>query len=364
MAALLCESALRALFLGALVWCMLRMLRVTSAAQERTAWLVVLCASALMPVIALVMRDIAKVPSADFVLPVSMRETIGSVFATAVVRPAWRDDVLHTCGLAYLCVATVLLARLWLGVVAAWILWRRAVPIAGVSTNSVRVRCSPRIGTPATVGRGVLLPADWTEWSQSALTSVLAHESSHVSRGDFFWQLLARGYCAILWASPLSWWLLRRLTMLSEHLSDAAAIRSQRGAAHYATLLLEFARAERTGFLMVGMARRSMIVTRVEWILREASTPPRPHKSYAGVVVGVACAMLLSFAVPRVTLRASAVATIRQEPVAPLSALTVRRLAPLSTPLSPLSPQTSLRLAPSATSLSPLQPFSPQARLR
>jgi beta-lactamase regulating signal transducer with metallopeptidase domain len=378
MADLLLEASLRAIALSSLVWCLLRLLNVRSPAQERIAWLLVLCVATFMPAIALLHRDVAVMSTALLVaVPAPISDAFDTARAAILSRYARRDDLLRALRVAYECAAAMLVARDIVSLVLAWRLWRDATPIVGLVAHGIPVRCSRRVRTPATVGRSVLLPADWTQWSQCALTSVLAHEASHVSRGDFFWLLLARLHCAVFWASPLSWWMLRRLTVLSEHLSDEAAVTTQRHASDYAALLLEFARVDRTGLLMVGLARRSLIATRIDWILRETTqTGTGPHR--AEVFGGIVCATMLSIAVPNVTLRpiavasapkatTSAVATANrasaatdQRTIAPTTPLaSVEDISARRTQLAPSATMLDVTLRPLATPLTRLSPLSP-----
>ncbi len=67
-----------------------------------------------------------------------------------------------------------------------------------------------------------MLPADYTEWDSEKLRIVLAHERSHVRQGDFYLQTLAGLYAVLFWFSPLGWWLKRKLSDLSETISDRA----------------------------------------------------------------------------------------------------------------------------------------------
>ena len=54
---------------------------------------------------------------------------------------------------------------------------------------------------------------------------MLAHELSHVHRGDYVIRVVSALNKSLYWFHPLSWWLDKRLTELGEHLSDDAALR-------------------------------------------------------------------------------------------------------------------------------------------
>ena len=79
-----------------------------------------------------------------------------------------------------------------------------------------------------------MLPDDYDEWDTEKLRIVLAHERSHVRQGDFYLQALAGLYAAIFWFSPLGWWLKRKLSDLSEAISDHAGLEEAAGHASYA----------------------------------------------------------------------------------------------------------------------------------
>ena len=55
-------------------------------------------------------------------------------------------------------------------------------------TRSVELRETAALCSPSTVGwlqPAIILPGDWRSWSSQDCRAVLAHEVSHVARGDF-----------------------------------------------------------------------------------------------------------------------------------------------------------------------------------
>jgi hypothetical protein len=120
-----------------------------------------------------------------------------------------------------------------------------------------------------TLGRCILLPADYALWPRNKLLAVLAHEDSHVGRGDFFIQLLANLYRAVFWFSPFAWWLQARLCSLAEAASDEAAIRCLDDRTGYAEILVEVSRRAHGLPIQVAMAKGPDIHWRVERILNE-----------------------------------------------------------------------------------------------
>jgi hypothetical protein len=112
----------------------------------------------------------------------------------------------------------------------------------------LRIRASQRIASPVTVGSRIVLPDDYADWDTQKLRIVLAHEGSHVRQGDFYLQLCASIYTALFWFSPMGWWLKRKLSDLSETISDRAAVGHAASHASYAKVLLEFAALPRTSY--------------------------------------------------------------------------------------------------------------------
>jgi hypothetical protein len=118
----------------------------------------------------------------------------------------------------------------------------------------------------------ILLPADWRDWPIEKLDLVLAHELSHIQRGDYLLRVIAAVNKALYWFHPLSWWLEKRLAELSEQLSDAAALASGADARErYAEILRIFASVldrSRSRFrLGIAMSVSALGTRRVERIL-------------------------------------------------------------------------------------------------
>jgi hypothetical protein len=173
----------------------------------------------------------------------------------------------------YLAIATALLLRLVLGLTMALRLWLTAMPVPAHEVSGVpgrlRLRASTRVSSPLTIGSAILLPADYETWDKEKLRIVLAHERSHIRQGDFYLQLLAGLYAALVWFSPLGWWLKRELADLAEAISDHAGIKEARSHTSYAQILLEFAAAPRPTALGVAMARTGSLARRIERLLND-----------------------------------------------------------------------------------------------
>jgi hypothetical protein len=252
--------ALRSLALGAVVWLILRVLRVRHPQVQMIAWTVVLIASLAMPALtgwvrltlpagALPSALLAPIadnanwlwdpaPSDPIVEPtVAPRPpAVESMLVWMSVVTDWHavdwlavDWPTLASGL-YLVVAGALLLRLLTGVVLTWRLVRAAPPIRESWTVGWDVRASDIVGMPVAFGSTILLPAEWHEWSVVKRRAVLAHEASHVARGDSYVLLLAAFHRALFWFNPFAWWLVGRLSALAEIISDDAGSKPWRTA--------------------------------------------------------------------------------------------------------------------------------------
>ena len=198
--------------------------------------------------------------------------------STPPVAPAparWRPAMLAL--LVYLAVGACLLLRLLYGLGSALALWFNAEPLTSDSlphpslVQGLRLRHSRDLSSPVTIGSGVVLPFDYAEWDAEKLRIVLAHERSHVRQGDFYLQTLAGLYAVLFWFSPLGWWLKRKLSDLSETISDRAGLREAANSSSYAQILLEFAVAPRPTLQGVAMARSSNLSARIERLLNDTT---------------------------------------------------------------------------------------------
>jgi beta-lactamase regulating signal transducer with metallopeptidase domain len=181
---------------------------------------------------------------------------------------------LPAMGLAlYITIAGALLLRLLYGLTSALRLLLTAdrvsasqvAPFAG----RLRLRSSRSVASPVTIGSTVVLPATYAEWDREKLRIVLAHERSHIRQGDFYLQFLAGLYTALVWFSPLGWWLKRELSDLAETISDRAGLEEAVSTTSYARILLEFAATPRPTVLGVAMARSGSLSRRIERLLND-----------------------------------------------------------------------------------------------
>jgi hypothetical protein len=176
--------------------------------------------------------------------------------------------------LLYLGVFAILLLRLLFGLASALRLWLTADPVSlqhDSDPSGLRLRSSPRVASPINIGSGIVLPAGYAAWDDEKLRIVLAHERSHIRQGDFYLQILAGLYASLFWFSPLGWWLKRKLSELSEAISDRAGLEEAASRSSYAQILLEFAALPRPTLTGVAMARTSHLAQRIERLLNESS---------------------------------------------------------------------------------------------
>ncbi len=221
--------------------------------------------------------------------PASARKEAGAGSARPVAEvpplPQHRRVAFSPASLAlsiYLVVAVLFLLRLALGLAVTLHLWLTAKQISTCEVSDVParlpLRASNKVSSPLTIGSAILLPADYDTWDKEKMRIVLAHERSHVRQGDFYLQLLAGLYAALVWFSPLGWWLKKELADLAEAISDRAGIEQARSRTSYAQVLLEFAVASRPTALGVAMARSSSIARRIERLLNDHTF----RQSFAG----------------------------------------------------------------------------------
>jgi|GEM_PF-6478651 len=124
--------------------------------------------------------------------------------------------------------------------------------IVGPSGKAPRLLASSRLTSAAACGLlrpTILLPLDLIsqppadEESATRLTALLSHEWAHVRRGDLWLLFLSRCVLTVLYAHPLYWLLLRRISVDREIVADSLAAQSC-GRPQYAALLLDWARQQ------------------------------------------------------------------------------------------------------------------------
>ena len=248
----LAEWALRSSILilsGALL---LRALRVMDPSIRLAAWTAMLCVSLAMPAITAALPGmplpVMRAVAAPVEVPVVAHEATPapepamSRRADGVADVSKPFDWARTALMIYVLIAGALLLRLF----AALALSRRLLigsRATGQTTEGVEIRESECVAAPVALGivrSAIVLPVDWRRWDGAKLDAVLAHERSHIRRNDPAVQLLSAIHRALVWHSPLSWLLHRRIVRVAEEVSDDAAMAVTHDRASYAEVLLEF----------------------------------------------------------------------------------------------------------------------------
>jgi TonB family protein len=211
--------------------------------------------------------------------------------------------------------ALVMLGRLCYGYASALKLGRSSKPVEEVPSERVPVSESECITVPVTIGwmkPRILLPLEWRTWSEGKLRAVVAHESTHVRRGDYLVSILASLNRAVFWFHPLAWWLERTLIAYAEQASDDEALGLTGDREQYAGALLDMAAAVRAGrgrlvWEAMAMARPNEVRRRIELVLDETRR----------LAPGLSKARWAALALACVPLAYSAAAVRFEEPEAP-----------------------------------------------
>jgi beta-lactamase regulating signal transducer with metallopeptidase domain len=199
--------------------------------------------------------------------------------------PPYTISWLHLFVFAYLAGSAGFVSWWVLGQGLLWRLAREARParasvrarfdgISGTAGVRVRLLESPRIGSPFTFTWWrpvILLPAALCEGNVEDLDYSLAHEWSHVERGDAWSWNLAILAGAALFYQPLFWWLRRQLRLCQDYLADdrAAALGT---AEDYAAYLVRFARVRPHGRALPALGitdRRSNLYRRIVMLVQD-----------------------------------------------------------------------------------------------
>lgn len=264
-------------------------LRAKDPAIRLTAWTAMLFGSLAIPVLTaalpkvpLAMVRLATRPVGEpVVVPDAAPAPIGLVPRQdassaksgnrGIARFGWARGAVTIYGLT----ALALVLRVSLGLAIGLRLLRDS-RATGRSTAGIEIRESDRVAAPVTLGiarPAIVLPVDWRQWAGAKLDAVVAHERSHIRRHDPAVQLLSAIHRALLWYSPLSWFLHRRIVRVAEEASDDAAVAASGDRALYAEVLLDFMQGpggspvRGAGWLGVPMSRYGRPDARIHRIL-------------------------------------------------------------------------------------------------
>jgi beta-lactamase regulating signal transducer with metallopeptidase domain len=346
---LLLDWAVRAAFLAAVAGLIVAIVRIRDIRTRLALWSALLFGSFLLPVLRPLMPPLlpsySRVAAAPrpvtrpSLAPVRMRAAAAPARIAAAERSYFPEIGL---GL-WFAGALVLLTRLLIGTILARRVIRTALPVADRirPMRGLRVFESARVSVPLTarVFRPVvLLPENWREWDSERLRAVLAHERSHVERYDGLVRVAAQLHRAVLWFSPVAWWLERHLADLAECASDDSALAETMDRSAYAAIVLDFFRAgtRRLSIEGLAMAQGGPAERRIDRIL--AGGPLRAHLRRTTLV---------------------AVLALTGGSVVLVAALQNRPAAPAPPPAAPTAPQTPI--APSAPTAPTIHAPSPPA---
>ncbi len=232
------------------------------------------------------------------------------VTATASPRAATSSsfrglDVSSALALAWLVVASALLARTVASQLRARAIVRRATPVDrapwieaarhAAAGRPVAIRVSSELDSPAVTGLvrpTIVVPSGALDWPIERCRLVIVHELAHVRRRDVLAQALADVACALHWCNPLVWICARRLRVEREIAADDAVLAAGVRPSRYAEELVAVATSVATPTAALAMAERSSLETRVASILaaRLARAPLAARGTVAVVALGAALA--------------------------------------------------------------------------
>ncbi len=312
---ILLDSSLRISIVAAAVAITLLAARVRSGAVRHAAWLAVLCAMLLMPVLSRV------TPAID--VPLSTRSNATAMNTPSpetapspaeppsnfsppkiAATPALTSGEHHQASwstiafFVYSAGLAALLCRLLLG----WLAVRRVLRASTrMLIQGAPVYQSPLVSVPVSVGllsQKIVLPPDWSAWPEAKLRAVLAHELAHAHRRDTITNLLAHINRSLFWFHPLAWWLERQLSLTAEQACDDAAVHAIGERRGYAEVLLDMAetvrrRGARLACPGVGLDGTGLLGRRIDRLLSGAAgRVTRPQRA----LVALTCAAAIFLA--------------------------------------------------------------------
>jgi beta-lactamase regulating signal transducer with metallopeptidase domain len=213
MISLLIESAIRSTALALAVGAILCLCRVRDAGIRLAAWTAVLCGVLLLPFLGTVLPRVAipLIPSEQIAkvttLTIAAHPDAGMTRMTAIPQ-THSVDWIRIAEAAYIAIAGMLLVRFGFGLFLTRRVRRksrliddpRLLAVLAEQTAAAGIRKSPALmesgalAVPITIGWArprIILPASWREWNESKIGVILAHELSHVRRGDYATLLLS-----------------------------------------------------------------------------------------------------------------------------------------------------------------------------
>lgn len=221
---------------------------------------------------------------------------MAAVTGVASGTSGWPLELVGT--VTYALVATLLLARLLIGLWIGARLRRGAFLAPVLQVGNMDVRVSKAIRSPASFASTILLPLGYEAWDTATLDTVLAHEQAHVCNRDCYRLWLAALYRAVFWFDPLAHWAHWRLRALSELTSDEAAAAAAGDRAAYAATLQQMASA--TSFVpsTVAMADARSLGRRLRRLLSEQNVRPPLARAWRALLLSAVLVTVMLTAVP------------------------------------------------------------------
>ena len=164
--------------------------------------------------------------------------------------------------------------------------------------EQVRILSSEHIDSPVSFGfrrHTIVLPVNYQDWSESALTDVLLHELCHLRRNDWLTLMLSHLLCVMYWANPFVWLAQRRLLEVTENRCDQEVVSLGRDQVTYAESLLGVAHSCRqcehpaSAWLPAqAMFDHNTLKTRLHQVLKETTMQNKQIAALLKKVCGVA----------------------------------------------------------------------------
>ena len=187
------------------------------------------------------------------------------------------------------------------GLVVAARLCQQARPVL-IDRKGASVRSSDRVASPVVFGKTILLPQEYTEWTEATLTQALTHEEAHIRHHDFGFLLLSAVNRAFFWFNPAAWWLHRKLATLAEFRSDDAVLNKFSDSSSYARTLLDLAVKPRLTIPLT-MANILTVTPRIQRMLSHPSRRSFTHPAWA--CMGLAIVLIMAAVVMKVEMNCS-----------------------------------------------------------
>jgi beta-lactamase regulating signal transducer with metallopeptidase domain len=140
----------------------------------------------------------------------------------------------------------------------------------------------------------ILLPWDFTEWTDERVEVVLAHELAHIKRKDYLTKSVSRVICTLLWFVPVIWVAYSRLQIEQERACDSLVVAAGTRPSDYADHLVGLLRFARRHFLLAS----SIFITGLKKRIvqkRISSLLSRERIQHISIVKGAFTLMVLIF---------------------------------------------------------------------